>query len=371
MFEPVRPPDPLGRYTAEPVFDVGECNRAWQRQAEADEVYGDGPISAFRFGGYVSLYATPQPPPFLARLTNLGPDNYSARMSWEGPVDNGGSAGDSVPALTGSWQSDATYAGFKSVSNPIFTTVGWSSDYLTPVYTNDVPLVADQDNPVVETDVTIAAAAANAAAAALLTTPLTYADPAGRAADVAARTSYTDGTPASIAAAQAAGAAAYALLAAGDATVAAAAAAWAVAFPLAFTPILDDDGKTIWYRGQGRVVLLEPSTAVPGGPWEFVFLNGPRYLFFSNSVGSTPAVGSEVVAWGWSGVMKSSGLVTFTADGDGALVIDVTMPAVTASGVSYTPGNGADWVDPDPTTVQQALDRIAAYLAFAVGGPIP
>ena len=35
------------------------------------------------------------------------------------------------------------------------------------------------------------------------------------------------------------------------------------------------------------------------------------------------------------------------------------------SEVLYTPGNGADWTDPDPTTVQEALDRIAAAI-----GPI-
>jgi hypothetical protein len=41
----------------------------------------------------------------------------------------------------------------------------------------------------------------------------------------------------------------------------------------------------------------------------------------------------------------------------------------TPGGLSYTPGNSADWVAPPPTTIQQALDRIAA----AVGGvtPIP
>lgn len=33
--------------------------------------------------------------------------------------------------------------------------------------------------------------------------------------------------------------------------------------------------------------------------------------------------------------------------------------------ITYTPGNSANWVNPDPTTVQQALDRIAAAV-----GPI-
>ena len=41
---------------------------------------------------------------------------------------------------------------------------------------------------------------------------------------------------------------------------------------------------------------------------------------------------------------------------------------------SYTPATGADWVNPDPTTIGAALDRIAAVLAAGGGGaanPIP
>jgi hypothetical protein len=37
-----------------------------------------------------------------------------------------------------------------------------------------------------------------------------------------------------------------------------------------------------------------------------------------------------------------------------------------ASGEAYTPGNPGNWVAPAPTTVQEALDRIAAQI-----GPIP
>jgi hypothetical protein len=37
-----------------------------------------------------------------------------------------------------------------------------------------------------------------------------------------------------------------------------------------------------------------------------------------------------------------------------------------AFGLAYTPGNPADWVAPPPTTVQEALDRIAAKIT-----PIP
>jgi hypothetical protein len=38
--------------------------------------------------------------------------------------------------------------------------------------------------------------------------------------------------------------------------------------------------------------------------------------------------------------------------------------------IAYTPANGAHWTDPDPTTIKQAIDRIAAQL-FAISGSIP
>ena len=47
--------------------------------------------------------------------------------------------------------------------------------------------------------------------------------------------------------------------------------------------------------------------------------------------------------------------------------------SVSAGSVAYTPGDGADWVDPDPTTVGEAIDRIAARvssLALGLGVPI-
>ena len=40
------------------------------------------------------------------------------------------------------------------------------------------------------------------------------------------------------------------------------------------------------------------------------------------------------------------------------------------STIAYTPANGAHWTDPDPTTIRQAIDRIAARL-FAISGSIP
>lgn len=38
---------------------------------------------------------------------------------------------------------------------------------------------------------------------------------------------------------------------------------------------------------------------------------------------------------------------------------------------SYTPATGANWVDPDPTTVQEALDRIADAVEGLLTAPIP
>jgi hypothetical protein len=43
---------------------------------------------------------------------------------------------------------------------------------------------------------------------------------------------------------------------------------------------------------------------------------------------------------------------------------------LTASNISYTPANTAHWTDPDPTTLKQAIDRLAAQL-FVISGSIP
>ena len=41
------------------------------------------------------------------------------------------------------------------------------------------------------------------------------------------------------------------------------------------------------------------------------------------------------------------------------------------STITYTPANGAHWTDPDPTTIRQAIDRIAARLFAITSGSIP
>jgi hypothetical protein len=50
--------------------------------------------------------------------------------------------------------------------------------------------------------------------------------------------------------------------------------------------------------------------------------------------------------------------------------------ALAATAIAYTPGDATDWVAPAPTTVQQALDRLAeearrARVADGLSGPIP
>lgn len=43
----------------------------------------------------------------------------------------------------------------------------------------------------------------------------------------------------------------------------------------------------------------------------------------------------------------------------------------TAETQPYTPSTGANWTDPDPTTVAGALDRLAAAVAGLLAGSIP
>lgn len=45
--------------------------------------------------------------------------------------------------------------------------------------------------------------------------------------------------------------------------------------------------------------------------------------------------------------------------------------AVTALQAAFTPDTDASWVDPDPTTVEDALNRVANFLAAHAGVPIP
>lgn len=98
------------------------------------------------------------------------------------------------------------------------------------------------------------------------------------------------------------------------------------------------------------------------------------------------------VAAGKTATITSAGTIVVTATVfSGAGNVTVTSPSVfssvsaTQAGlggtltlnlpdadlIPYTPADGADWVDPDPTTVQAALDRIAAAVQGLLAAPIP
>jgi hypothetical protein len=48
-----------------------------------------------------------------------------------------------------------------------------------------------------------------------------------------------------------------------------------------------------------------------------------------------------------------------------------TIKAALDEVMAYTPATGANWTDPDPTTLRSAIDRLAAAVAGLLGGPIP
>lgn len=99
-----------------------------------------------------------------------------------------------------------------------------------------------------------------------------------------------------------------------------------------------------------------------------------------------------LVAGGETVTINAVGTVTIAANAlDGAGNVTVTTPSVysavsatqpglggtltvnqpDASVIPYTPTTGGDWVDPDPETVQEALDRIASAVEGLLGAPIP
>ena len=59
-------------------------------------------------------------------------------------------------------------------------------------------------------------------------------------------------------------------------------------------------------------------------------------------------------------------LIAFTAGREGPAGPTGPAGSTVASGVSYTPADGTDWDDPDPTTVAGALDALAAREAGAI-----
>ncbi len=73
---------------------------------------------------------------------------------------------------------------------------------------------------------------------------------------------------------------------------------------------------------------------------------------YANAMDQGVATGDAIVA------------ASFTGDGAG-------LTGILATIVGYTPAADADWDDPNPVSVQEALDRIAAVVATLNANPIP
>ena len=85
--------------------------------------------------------------------------------------------------------------------------------------------------------------------------------------------------------------------------------------------------------------------------------------------GPTGAAGSAGAA-GAAGAIGATGS-TGSAGSPGAAGSAGAVGATGATGPdAYAPANDLDWVDPNPTTVSGALDRIAAAIAAGLTGPI-
>lgn len=118
----------------------------------------------------------------------------------------------------------------------------------------------------------------------------------------------------------------------------------------------------------GNIIINVQSGHIPIDP-----LNLTSFAITENIFNPFPNSGSLIV----NGVNNVTTRVRATVDsipirtrvtlvGTGTSLIRVD----DAFGLAYIPGNPANWVDPDPTTVQEALDRIANIIA-ANHGPIP
>lgn len=51
--------------------------------------------------------------------------------------------------------------------------------------------------------------------------------------------------------------------------------------------------------------------------------------------------------------------------------IEERIDGLDASQIAYTPGDSSNWVAPAPTTLKEAADRLADYLATVGGGAVP
>ena len=107
--------------------------------------------------------------------------------------------------------------------------------------------------------------------------------------------------------------------------------------------------------------------------------DGPVSLSWTTN-GASNAVTAQAFGFGVKGPLSISGVqATFTGTTDSipqTVNLTNSAPSPTllnyAPAVGYTPAVSGNWVGPAPTTVQQALDRIAAEVVALNGGaPIP
>lgn len=106
-----------------------------------------------------------------------------------------------------------------------------------------------------------------------------------------------------------------------------------------------------------------------------VNLTGTALIFVLISLGGQLEVGSVYGAVGTSLFFQpigSAGFYTFTGPMPGFLgTVTYLGSGSRSSSVGYTPVTGADWVDPDPQHLQDAVDRIASAVAGLLAAPIP
>lgn len=113
-------------------------------------------------------------------------------------------------------------------------------------------------------------------------------------------------------------------------------------------------------------LVVEPLTRVGDGVVDSIAIGAGVTLLLRNSSGSladdsiSGAVGTTL-----SEVVQFGSLPTLAG------FLGTRSTTSSAGLLPYTPAVDANWANPDPTTIQSALDRIAAQLAIVGAAPIP
>jgi hypothetical protein len=105
--------------------------------------------------------------------------------------------------------------------------------------------------------------------------------------------------------------------------------------------------------------------SVPPTTWNFSGSDTATWVFESNGYLTLPAGGQIVSAANTGNVVinASDGVQrTWTFEGGGNL----TLP--TSGTISYAPSTPSDWASPAPTSIEAALDRLAAVVKVLNGG---